>query len=468
MGLLIGLVALALGAPHANGAAKATSYLNLDLRQQRYLGDVQHSTQSSNYTQLSANLNLEPKPERSGRLIYKVNARAQGAFEAREESYFGVPELFVEGRSQGSSLALGRKRRMWSRLDEEFDLGVWQPQLRWDYLMPEQQGLTGMFFEHSFSPRWRFVLFASGVNLPDQGPQFRLENGRFYSANRWFQQPFGYVRLFQDTPFTSDAPLYFQIDRPSDQEIFFRPSAAIGVEYGESMGLWSRFNVAYKPRNQIHLGIECANCANLGGTQPVEITTVIHPKILNHLVTTWEFGVERVDDRAWASITGEWTDASQFPSHYEEAPIDDVLIAGLAYQHYVGSWLGGRPSWLQYSYVRVVEIGPKSKSGLLKEEDQVKSSLDRYPLKNFAALDWKIRLAQTAKNLWNWTNRLQYSIPEQGSWLSSFLDLNQGPVTWFVGMDILGSQVEATSSRAGLFTRYRANDRIFGGVSYVF
>lgn len=447
----------------SGGLAKSAA--NLSLRQNRYLGEVQNSTQEANYTQFAAGLNLEPENPRF--ISYKLNAFAEGAFESREEFYYGIPEAYVENFNRTLRFSVGRKKRVWSRLDEQFNFGVWQPQLRWDYLAPQQQGLTGLFIDYNISSNLRLVFFTSQVNIPDQGPNYKLENGKFSSTNRWFQPPHAAVNLFNGTQFASDAPLYFRIDKPDGGDLFLQSSFALGLDFDADNGFWSHFNVAYKPRNQIHLGIECTNCATVGGPSPLEITATIHPKIVKHYVATWEAGFDHVDDRGWISATAELPDRSGFPKGYEEAPLEDVLIAGAAYQHYLGAWLNGKPSWLQYSYLRVLETGLKGGSNLLRE-DQVQSSLDRYPIKNLAAVDWKIRLSQRAGNRVHWTNRYQYSIPEQGGWLSSQLDWNLGNLNWIFGVDVLGSQVSPASDKAGLFTRYRANDRVFGGVTYVF
>ncbi len=468
MGSLILIAVFALGSPLASAAPEsglAKSAANLSLRQNRYLGEVQSSTQQANYTQFAAALNLEPESPRF--VSYKLNALAEGSFEAREEFYFGVPEAYIENFNRNLRFSVGRKKRTWSRLDELFNFGVWQPQLRWDYLAPQQQGLTGLFIDWNITSNFRMVFFTSQVNVPDQGPQYKLENGSFSSTNRWFQQPHLAVNLFDGTAFASGAPLYYKIDQPSYDSLFLQSSFALGFDFDADNGFWTHFNVAYKPRNQIHLGVECTNCGNVGGPTPLEITATIHPKIVKHFLATWEMGFDRVDDRGWLSVTGELPSGSGFPGRYEEAPLDDVLIAGGAYQHYLGAWLGGMPSWLQYSYLRVVEIGSKSKGGALRE-DQVESSMDRFPVKNLAALDWKIRLSQKASHRLHWTNRYQYAVDEEGGWLSSQLDLNQGHVSWNLGVDVLGSQVDPASNRAGLFTRYRSNDRVFGGVTYVF
>ena len=93
MRILFVLAAFAVGSPLVFASNSASNFLNLDLRQDRYLGGVQHSTQQSNYTQMAAHLNLVPSKTRS--TTYKLDARGQGTFETREESYFGIPEAYV-------------------------------------------------------------------------------------------------------------------------------------------------------------------------------------------------------------------------------------------------------------------------------------------------------------------------------------------------------------------------------------
>ena len=64
--------------------------------------------------------------------------------------------------------------------------------------------------------------------------------------------------------------------------------------------------------------------------------------------------------------------------------------------------------------------------------------------------------------------RYSYSVPEKGGWVSLLAAFSQHSLTWSLGLDFLGSDTDPESPAAGLFTRYRANDRVFGGVNYVF
>lgn len=449
---------LAVGGTVAH-AATSSNFLDLNLRQNRYLGGVQHSSQGSNYTLFAADLNLETQ---SPGFTYKLNPLMQGSFESDQEFYFGVPEAYVQPRKIAPwfSITIGRQRRQWSRLDEEFQLGVWQPQLRWDYLAPRQQGLTGVFFDWSLSSDIRFTFFTSPIAIPDQGPNFRLRDGQFYSTNRWFVQPQGRLALFDGTPFASNAPLYWELDRPPEEELLMHSSFGFGMAYQSSSPFWAHLNYAYKPLNQIHLGVECANCATVGG--PLEVTALIHPRIVKHNIITFESGFDRVDDQGWISLNLDIPNDSGFPENYSEAPLYTTFIGGLAYQHYFQTWWK-QPSWLQYSYMRAVEIRDEP-----SPDDEVRSSLARFPFSDVAAIEWKWQISQRIKRQLNWRNKYYYAFNEAGGWLTSTVEFAQGNLNWSFGLDILGSNIDATSEEAGLFTRYRANDRVFGGVSYVF
>lgn len=447
-------------------SATGASYFNFSLRENRYVTETGLETQGNGYTVYGSDLNLETQ---SSGFDFKFNPVFEGAFESKDEFYFGVPQVYAQPRkiAPGFNLTIGRLKRQWSRLDEEFNLGIWQPQLRWDYLAPQQEGLMGIFFDWSLSSSLHFSFFTSPLFIPDQGPQFHLKNGQFVSSNRWFVPPTSRVALFQNTAYASDAPLYFEIAKMSEEDIFMHSSFGFSMNYQPGGPYWSQVSYAFKPRNQIHLGIECANCGKLPtGASPVEVTAVIHPKVVNHNVLTWEAGFDRIDDRGWVSLTGDVPVASGFPDTYAESPMNSSVTAGFAYQHFLGH-LVGIPSWLQYSYMRIFEFKQRSGGHMAGTED-VQSSLDRYPYQEIAAVDWRILLSQLQSNRLNWRNRYTYSIPERGGWLSSALEWARGPLTFTVGVDILGADVSPDSPKAGLFSRYRANDRFYGGMSYVF
>src|SRR5690606_14688182 len=124
--------------------------------------------------------------DRKGNFDWATEFIFEGSVHQAEELYVGLPEMYARLTDDDNQVqvTIGRQRRNWSQLDQRIGLGIWQPQLRWDFLNPIQQGLTGAFFDMDVEPL-HVTLFASPVFLPDQGPHFRLKNGRFESPNRW-------------------------------------------------------------------------------------------------------------------------------------------------------------------------------------------------------------------------------------------------------------------------------------------
>jgi hypothetical protein len=199
---------------------------------------------------------------------------------------------------------------------------------------------------------------------------------------------------------------------------------------------------------------------------PLQVDAVIHPVVIKHNVITMETGFDRIDDRGYVSVTGDFPNSSGFPTTYFESPLDSMLIAGGAYQYYLYRWVGV-PTWVKVAYLKVFDVHSADKQALV-QSDQVQSSLDRYPYRELAAIEGKIFLRQRHLNHIQVSTRYSYSIPEKGGWLSANLEWAEGPWTWTLGLDFLGSDTMPSSPNAGLFTRYRSNDRVYGGLGYVF
>jgi hypothetical protein len=117
--------------------------------------------------------------------------------------------------------------------------------------------------------------------------------------------------------------------------------------------------------------------------------------------------------------------------------------------------------------MKVFDIQSRDKKGLVDSE-AIHSSLDRYPYRELASVEWKMTAFQKLKNRIDVKTRYSYSVPEKGGWLALAGDWCLGSMTWTLGADVIGSGVSDDSANAGLFTKYRSNDRIYGGASYVF
>lgn len=439
--------------------ARGVSSLDLDLSQSRYMGGSQTGSQTDTYTEVE----LRGEAENSGKYMgYKISSAFKASVGLQREFYVGLPEFYAVQKaiSPDFHLVVGRSLRHWSRLDEEFNVGIWQPQLRWDYLAPIQQGLTGIFFDWDLGSQSQLTFFTSPMSLPDQGPQFELKGGRFSSSNRWFYRPQSRYRLFANSVKRS-GQIFYDLQNPSTEDLIFHSSFGVALRMRPAGPFWLQLSYAYKPMNQIHLGLECTNRVDIA---TLDVQALIHPKIIKHNVVTLESGFDQVDRRGYLSLTGDFPGASEMPADWEESSLHPMAFLGGAFEHFVGDWR--YPVWLRYSYMKAIEFTGRRKASILG--DRVESSLDRYPFKDVAAIGARILLAQNLSRNISLNTRYLYSMPERGGWINASLDWGMGDFKWQVGLDVLGADVDPSSAKAGLLSRYRANDRLSGGLSYVF
>lgn len=433
------------------------SKIQADLGENSYLADGQIESQRREYSQLGLDIDL--KTEGSG-LSAGAHGIYQGAMQTMDEQYIGLPEAyFGESKAEqtGVRWTVGRQKRHWSRLDEEFGMGIWQPQLRWDYLDPIQQGLTGLFFDYTISHSLDATFFASSIFLPDQGPNFKLQDGQFQSANRWFWAPRIAVAIA-----SQPQPVSFDLANPKIEDVIFQPSLGGSVHYQRSgRPFWAQAAYAYKPMNQMHLGFECDACVPITTLSP---RATIHPSVLMHRVATLETGLQDENQNGWLSVTSDVPTTPKGSQAWAQSDHSDVVFAGASYAHIFS--LFQHPGWLKASYLRAFEKKETNPQSFVDE--RVESSLDRYPYQEIVAVEWNWFVMQRARNQMTWRTRYTYSIPERGAWVSSQLWLQHQKWGWNIGLDILGSDIDPSSPDAGLFTRYRENDRVTGGMSYVF
>src|SRR5690606_26604489 len=138
----------------------------------------------------------------------------------------------------------GRKKRAWSRMDEQWSLGLWQPLARWDYFKPESQGLIGVGAGLDRKSYGAEVL-VSPLFIPDQGPQFEVVDGKFESQSRWFWRPQTEVGVFDER-----TDIRYKLFRPTEQKTISQLSVAARLWAGEfKKTAWASMAYAYKPMN---------------------------------------------------------------------------------------------------------------------------------------------------------------------------------------------------------------------------
>ena len=120
---------------------------------------------------------------------YKIHGLV-GTFSTSKSSYFAVPEAYigVHGVDQLNFLSIGRKREVFSFADGQQNLGLYNPYFSNDLLEFREQGLVGVHVGGHLSN----IGFHAGYYpyyVPTPGPQVYAEDGEIKSANRWAKKP---------------------------------------------------------------------------------------------------------------------------------------------------------------------------------------------------------------------------------------------------------------------------------------
>lgn len=257
-----------------SAAAFADLLATVETKGLSFISQDYENTKSSNFGFFGATF----KSLKADDDVFKMNITGQYAMGNPVLSYLNVREIYFTYKIDSTSeIHIGRKINIWSNVDDRWNLGFFQPQFRWNALSPENQGLTGFFWQKK-NNGYGFQLFASPLFIPDQGPGYELKNGQFESNSPWFQPPPQNV-LFQNQLL----PIDYQIENPNISDIIFQPNYGLQIQYGESTGFFISLASIYKPSHQVALGYK-----GILVTDHVKVN--ILPKTYYENVTAADFG----------------------------------------------------------------------------------------------------------------------------------------------------------------------------------
>lgn len=422
----------------------------LQLFQNQYLAPSVTPGQRAGFSSLGADVQLK-----EDRKLWSFGFAGNGiaSLNGTTENYFAVPDLYAvyRGTKKDLSFTIGRKREIWSEFDEQWKLGLWQPVAKWDYLSPQEQGLTGVFVNYQ-TDSVKLMMFASGLFIPDQGPNFRLKDGQFTSDNRWFEAPQSQALLRE--PFR----INYALDRPSVTEIINQVSWGFKGTLGDTRdGYWFSLGTAIKPLNQLHLQIDPKLRIREEGV------AVIHAMVVSHQVTAMEAGYRNDRERAWISVTRDAPNRPNLPRDWLQSSLYPALFIGAFYSH-PADIFGLKRSQLSWSLLRRWDEKTSQSTGIAG--DQVESSLQRFDFEQVGAIEWMVQpIDRLSRSFWV-ALKYMYSFPEKGGLLSTRFKWSfDRDMLVELGVDLLGADTEYTS---GLMGRYRSNSRLIGGLSYAF
>lgn len=434
--------------------------LSFSATQESYLDRNQPPAGITDYSVISAGLRTRTdQPNFNGVLEFS------GSFATSVENYsnFELPQAnlnWVIGskadRSHGRVI-FGRHLESWSRLDSDWKLGIWQPLNRFDYLRPHEQGLTGVFagWKHE---GFEALLFYSSIYIPEQGPSYELQNGTFRTNNPWFSPPTDTLVLF-----SKSTRVNYTVEMPAVGSVISQQSfgALVRAATPGKKGAYFQGAGMHKPRNQIALPFS--------GRLQIEpdnhyASVNVFPQVEYHTVGSIDFGYrEPTLGFGFTALT--------------EVPSTPHIRGDLNYQI-----LGPMTMISPYAEVRMFPSrfwGPRVRvsalhtfDGETKVEGPLTSNSSVFAPRTVFREAGSVAVDTTlSRGTWG---RLEHSFQwieefaEQGTVLMTELRLFMGE-NWRMNLaaDVLGSR-QPIDQTHDFISRYRGNDRVSGGVGFVF
>lgn len=380
--------------------------------------------------------------------------------------YFEVPEAYLGARVTPTSpfkISLGRKRQDWSALDQTWQLGIWQPRFRWDYIRPESVGLTGAFLEYERGPL-RVTGFGSPFYVPERGVSVSVEDGTVLARSPWFISPPSQVNVMN-----RNTPALYSLQLPAVRDLVLHPSYALQVRVGETQGFWGAVSGARKPMNQLLLAYEGWFQHTPAGQQPA--VAMIHPRALMHQVESLDLGYR--NRRASAVVSGmlDRPVRDVTPATWTTQEVMDARVVSATVAYGLGGDLTEK-SVVEASWIRVWGGNAPDAGADVLGTGSVFDG--RYPFQNALSVGIRGTFPQFAGSFAKRVSgsaRLIADLAHPGSILSTELTF-QPEDRWVlsIGLDVLGSNSEPDPLAAGtdFISRWRDNDRFHVGVSYVF
>lgn len=438
-----------------------SAYKNFSLSAQ--LSGVQYFSESAEDSNFQQQAEVQALYEKQGAILVKAQGLA-GTFSLSKSSYFAVPEFFIglssaddglDAVSEKRQVVLGRKIKNFSFLDQQQNLGLFNSYFTNDMIRYQQQGLVGIHTQLQFKK----VGFYAGyypVYLPNQGPQVYEEAGEIHSSNRWSQKPPSQFRFGN-----LDREIVYAIRDYDINEIVQNGGEGLSLFFGESSQRpLIQASYARKPVNQIPLSRDtygtASNFIGKVNLSPVVTYSQAQAVDLNFDVNNIKSTFSYLDDRVFNKVAAEgetlqflnpikmygvWV-AIDISDYFQRKMEIEVSYAELKDGEIQDLLSDGRTSIFTYT----------SQRSLFKKPFSVKLNSELFFIKS-----------KPLNSSFKWT----YDDFYHGSLLSGSLSYQTfARLELNFGFDLLG--VEKETKESHFLQDKQANDRVYGGLEYVF
>lgn len=379
-----------------------------------------------------------------------------GTFFTRGQSHIMLHEASMETHGGPAKVTLGRKKKNWSEVDSRWNLGLWQPEYFLDALRPEEAGFTGLFVEYK-KDEWEVLAFGTTINIPNLGPDIREDKGGLAADTRWYRPP------SRNYDFNNNInQISYKLNMPDQMALIRNGGVAIMGRYGQKdRGPWVVVSTGYLPANELILQRAAYKSAS---TDKVDVT--VTPKLTQHRISSIDLGYTFKKMKVFGAYLDEKPDI--------KLPTEDNSIQKLLpVQIYAAG--------VDFSLIHMFEIPLKLELETLKAigggiQDITSSGKpDSFTmfdarLKFTGALQVKVEgpVATLYHHVLTAKIKYIYDYDQKGSlFKTEFQYYPDKKWTVVMGGDVLGVQNE-DFNKSSFLNEFRANDRVYGGMTYVF
>ncbi len=297
-------ITLILGLTFLGGQAMAQLRSDFRLFSDSFISPSFEANQKSSYQFVGLGLKSSPLTDD----MLKMDIDGAVAFGAPLLNSLNITEIYFQTKpSENEKLFIGRKLMNWNELDRRWDFGLWQPLFQWNPLSPQQQGLSGLFWQAD-REFYSVTMFASPLFIPNQGPTFEISNGVFVRGNPWFRRPPESVRIFQEV-----TDVDYNFERPQETQVVFQTSYGAKLNFGNPEEAFAQMSYMYKPSNELALGYSgLLDTSKLRGVVDLKPQVFFHSLgglDLSHKMGYFRYGLSGVYDRPQKDLEfdGKWT-----------------------------------------------------------------------------------------------------------------------------------------------------------------
>ena len=436
--------------------------LSLLTDNQFYLSPKSREEQLNIYANIGSELYMQ---EEYKYWFYNLDSKLQVSLDQSDQNYISIPSAHIGWHLKNIAspypylnfikVSIGRYIGNWSKMDNQWQLGLWNPSNLYDPLRPKSLGIVGSAITFGGS-HWHIENFIGGAFLPDERPSLKTEaSGKAISPSRWISTPSSSISFFEKDIYSS-----YKVEEPYLKNVLLQTSYMGQLLLGDVNEKWISVSYAYKPLNQIFFR------SNSGLSIPDSvIESTIYYHSLKHQLGTIESGFKVGNWKGYVGILNEQIDPVDLPQNwlFPIIPNHFFAAAGLSKNFDFPSWM---KSSVELALIKSWVRDPNHVNNVIGSDVADIISLDRLKMREGFSVSLSSVVSFAGRKWSQLFLRYWYSVDQEGGWLESHLYFYiLKTLSLELELDILGKKI---LYREGFLGKYGSNDRVIARLRYEF